>query len=54
MERPAFARYASYGGLEVRRSAEREGGSGMREKNPGFPPAFAGVHPGYDRIITPS
>jgi hypothetical protein len=26
-ERPAFARYASYGGFEVRRSAEREGGS---------------------------
>jgi hypothetical protein len=34
MERPAFARCASYGGFEVRRSAEREGGSGMRD--PGF------------------
>jgi hypothetical protein len=22
--------------------------SAMREKSPGFPPAFAGVHPGYD------
>ena len=27
MERPAFARCASYGGFEVRRSAERESGS---------------------------
>src|ERR1043166_8586013 len=31
MERPAFACCASYVGFEVRRSAEREGGSGMRE-----------------------
>ena len=27
--RPAYARYASYGGLVVRRSAEREGGKRM-------------------------
>src|ERR1043166_6929432 len=30
MERPAYACCASYGGFGVRRSAEREGGSGMR------------------------
>jgi len=32
MKRPAFARWASYGGFEVRRSAERERGCGMRDR----------------------
>src|SRR5690349_8853094 len=31
MERPAFARCASYGALESRRSAEREGGSEIQD-----------------------
>src|ERR1043166_5675286 len=43
MERPASARCASYGGSEVRRSAEREGGSEMRETIPDY----ASLHPGY-------
>jgi hypothetical protein len=24
--------------------------SGMRERSPGLPPAFAGVYPGYDWV----
>src|SRR5262245_54004034 len=39
MERPAFARCASYGGLGVRRSAEREGGSEMRDPGLRFAPS---------------
>jgi len=43
MKRPAFARWASYGGFEVRRSAKAEAECGIA---PGL--RADALHPGYE------